>query len=143
VNAALSQQRRAEVRARLEATTPGEWTAVLLPPNEHHKHPVHWVKARYEDGTTEMSQVVADCPWRQSDAEFIAHARQDVPALLAEVERLQAEVAEQRRYTIGLEAAVCQCQPACENGEYLHEADCPVVLIQMNAAGLAKSGVAS
>jgi len=33
-------------------------------------------------------------PLRPEDAEFIAHARKDVPALVAEVERLQAELAD-------------------------------------------------
>ena len=32
-------------------------------------------------------------PRSEDDAEFIAHAREDVPALLAEVERLRATVA--------------------------------------------------
>ncbi|NUP46155.1 MAG: hypothetical protein HOW97_02400 [Catenulispora sp.] len=74
----------------------------------------------------------------------------------AEVERLTAELAkyvgheptlaeeaqyryeQQVRYAAALEASICQCEPACEGGEYLHAADCPVVPIQMqtfDAAG--------
>jgi hypothetical protein len=60
------------VRERRAAATPGEWTAHLLPPNEHHKHPAHWVKARHDNGDSISSQVVADCPWRQADAAWIA-----------------------------------------------------------------------
>ncbi|MFI0900619.1 hypothetical protein [Streptomyces sp. NPDC020983] len=57
------------------------------------------------------------------------------------IAELQDELTEQRRYAAALEAAVCQCQPVCEDGEYMHEADCPVVPIQMEAAGLPKPDV--
>ncbi|MFI8872391.1 hypothetical protein [Streptomyces sp. NPDC055243] len=94
MSARLSPQREAEIAARLEAAAPGPWTAVELPPNEESKHPAHWVKAEYEDSSGFVtSEVIADCPWRQTDAEFIAHAREDVPALLTEVERQRAELA--------------------------------------------------
>lgn len=66
-----------------------------------------------------------------ADGEFVAHARTDVPVLLAEVRRLTAELADQVRYTAALEADLCTCEPLCENGEYLHAADCPVVDVQM------------
>ena len=34
---------------------------------------------------------------RREDAEFIANARQDIPALLAEIDRLRADIAEKER----------------------------------------------
>jgi hypothetical protein len=63
----------AKLRALAETATPGNWWAEELPPNEHHKHPAHWVKTEYDDGPNLISsQVVADCPWRQADAAYIA-----------------------------------------------------------------------
>lgn len=37
-----------------------------------------------------------------SDAEFIAHAREDVPALIAEVERLQADLSQSKKDCVEL-----------------------------------------
>ncbi|WP_333743559.1 hypothetical protein [Streptomyces ardesiacus] len=90
--ARLSPEREAEIAARAEAAAPGPWAAVELPPNAEFKHPAHWVTAEYtDDQGCSTSEVVADCPWRQSDAEFVAHAREDVPALLAELAAVRAE----------------------------------------------------
>lgn len=54
---------------------------------------------------------------READSEFIAAARQDVPALLAEVARLHADLAEAR--------ATCTCGTSYETYEG-PEPDCPV-----------------
>lgn len=65
-----------------------------------------------------------------------AHPAADTAsALVAEVRRLTAELADQVRYAATLEADLCTCEPLCENGEYLHAADCPVVDIQMQVYG--------
>ena len=66
--------RIAEIKARCEAATPGPWykgndTLVMK---------------------TESHAVVCDTRAR-SDAAFIAHARDDIPDLLAELERVTAE----------------------------------------------------
>lgn len=53
----------------------------------------------------------------------------------ADVDKLRAELADQIRYAAALEAHLCQCEPLCESGEYLHAADCPVVDIQMQTYG--------
>lgn len=74
------------IRQRADAATPGPWGVEQY-------------------GTTlavhayQVSDAVAmigdeDHPPAGSDAEFIAHAREDVPALLAEVDRLTARVAD-------------------------------------------------
>ncbi|MFK0140671.1 hypothetical protein [Streptomyces murinus] len=82
------------IEAIANAATPGDWFAIELPPNEHHKHPAHWVKTEYDDGNCTSSQVMADCPWRQADAEFIAAVRPKVAkAMAAEIRRLRAELA--------------------------------------------------
>ena len=87
----------AEIRARCEAATPGPW----IVSNGRDKVCAKNVPA-YADKTARV--VVADCmkenngrrfeedyAMAQRDAEFIAHARQDIPALLDEVERLTEE----------------------------------------------------
>jgi hypothetical protein len=50
-------------------------------------------------------------------------------------EKAEPELAAQIRYASHLEAAICQCEPHCEDGEYLHVSDCPVVEIQMKTFG--------
>ncbi len=80
------------IKARAEAATPGPWAVpvanvfrVVCPGAEHHNPPMG---------------LCPPYPWRviaepsvydpsAADAEFIAHARTDVPALVAEVERLR------------------------------------------------------
>lgn len=69
---AISEERLREIRERAEAATPGPWitqrfTRVWSQASEE------WVVAPY-DGT------------QTQDADFIAHARQDIPDLLAALE---------------------------------------------------------
>ncbi len=73
------------IKQRVDAATPGPWTA----------------KARASDGYVDsfLGVEVEGPPdaqrgqfSRMEDADFIAHARDDVPALVAEVEQLRAEV---------------------------------------------------
>jgi hypothetical protein len=58
-----------------------------------------------------------------------------ITPLLEAVARIAGERDEQTRYAARLEAEICQCEPQCEEGEYLHTADCPVVPIQMREYG--------
>src|SRR5690606_26788564 len=69
--------------------TPGPWDGVpgryILPDDWNHRYTAH--------------QVIEGCiynPNAENDHAFIAHAREDIPALVAEVERLQAEVERMR-----------------------------------------------
>jgi hypothetical protein len=77
----LTEQQLAEIDARQKAATEGPWTVsedysdVLGPDGEQ--------LASYWDPTSETR-----------NGEFIAHAPEDVPALLAEVRRLRARVTE-------------------------------------------------
>lgn len=66
----------AEIKTREKAATPGPW-------NEE-----GWALPN-EDG--EYIELTDDSP---SDAAFIAHSRADIPALIAEVERLTKELSE-------------------------------------------------
>lgn len=84
------------IRARAAAATPGPWY-LRLTDETYRDRPAHYyiasevrgiVDVRPDDAyyvaTTQRGNVQA-----RADAEFIAHARQDVAALLAEVERLR------------------------------------------------------
>jgi len=53
-----------------------------------------------------------------ADADFIAHARQDVPALLAEIERLRAQLAASRDHVLTEAAAMLRSAPVAA-----HETD--------------------
>lgn len=72
------------LRELATASTPGHWQAEELPADQHHKHPAHWVKTEYDDGPNmASSQVVADCPWKQADAAYIAAMHPAVGEALA------------------------------------------------------------
>ena len=77
----MSAERLEEIRGRAGGATPGPWEA------EHCGYDVY-------ETATDYGDVVAECGLRVADARFIAHARTDVPALLAEVDRLRAQVAD-------------------------------------------------
>ena len=90
----LSDERLADIEARAEAATPGPWTGKIEP----QRYPecddadlpgivrsangieVAAVDERYGDGQN-----------YEADTAFIAHARSDIPALLAELKELRAE----------------------------------------------------
>ena len=90
------------IKARAEAATPGPWNAdvaqrgdcVVWGPNGRFvlnaQAEPHWVE--FPEGWPTKRSVAFDADRR--DVEFIAHAREDVPALVAEVERLRGDVAE-------------------------------------------------
>lgn len=110
MSAPLTAERIQQIQARVDAATEGPW-------NHHdfgyageqepsiiaiHQGAFDWQSIR--DGHR-----VAFTDWAQQpcqDADFIAHARSDIPALLAEVERLTAEVADcaERNEQLRLEA---------------------------------------
>lgn len=67
------------IRARVEAATDGPWVGEIRPDG------CAWISMPVSGG----HHALAMHGW-QSDADFVAHARQDIPALLAEVDRLRA-----------------------------------------------------
>lgn len=86
----LSSEDLTEIKARAEAAAPGPWTWK------------HWVANEYSINSPAHSHVLPhqeDDGWRiflitdQADAEFIAHAREDVPRLVVEIERLREQLA--------------------------------------------------
>ena len=104
----------AEIRVRAEAATPGAWRddrrADGVPA-------VHNGKVRICDTYRADGQSVLN-------AEFIAHAREDIPALLAEVERLRTAeeslAVENARFARELEAAKRRGKWNMIRGDYGH-----------------------
>ncbi len=88
----ISNEELTQIKERTEKATLGPWNS-------------------RKDGTVflEHTQDIANVCTVNGDAEFIAHAREDVPRLVAEVERLRAEladiivVAEEEAYESGYE----------------------------------------
>jgi hypothetical protein len=81
----------AEIRARCEAATPGPWESV----QDYYDGPWYMLyeqRCAGDNKTSDLfdgrSHYLIDAP---NNAAFAAHAREDIPALLAEVERLRAD----------------------------------------------------
>lgn len=85
------------IKARLVALAPAPWTA--YDQNEGSSHAPLWAVANdayfnpHEDTEGDAFGVTLESGGLE-DAQFIASAREGVPALIAEVERLRARVAE-------------------------------------------------
>lgn len=77
------ESRLAEIRARVEAATEGPWTAEYSGEQGNCVLPPGYRSTREAVAVTRLLSA-------QADAEFIAHARTDLPALLATVEAVMA-----------------------------------------------------
>jgi hypothetical protein len=111
---AMTEQQLEAIRARCEAATPGPWSTRQAE-NEHvvavdavvnGDSRIGCTTARYEfiscHGSEEMPEegrIVASF-----NAEFVAHAREDVPALLAYIEELEADLRMHREERVRLRA---------------------------------------
>ena len=74
-----------EIEARLEAATPGQWDVETIPETGESR-----VFVRSNTGDPMLDVSVAPHGVRAEDAEFIAHAPEDIRALIEEVGRLEA-----------------------------------------------------
>lgn len=81
----LTPERLAEIKARTDAATPGPWFVEHLERDGFTYFSTDIAPLESFDG--EVHAGVLD----EDEAEFIAHAREDVPDLVAEVERLRSE----------------------------------------------------
>lgn len=77
-NKRLTDDNLTAIRERAEKATGGNWRANLL----CHEHRTYVVEAF--DGSVKVVGVIN----KESDAAFIAHAREDIPKLLAEIKYL-------------------------------------------------------
>lgn len=110
MSAGLSAEQLAEIRARVEAATPGPWGTYddgtgridIAAGLEETGHGYTCRRSIAQTDDEPIDNDPAHVAWDsdadldqiEADAAFIAHARTDVPALLAEVDRLTKRVAE-------------------------------------------------
>jgi hypothetical protein len=87
----MTDQELQAVRERCAAAAPGPWHAESGEADPDAAHPPAAYTILTGPGGTPLATV-----WEQASGDFIAHAREDVPALLAEVDRLRRENAELR-----------------------------------------------
>ena len=134
------------IRERMERATPGPWAwaqtaekgyganvgaECFAEDDERCERPLSGDLSERRDDF-EVGQPIADL-WHQlaaSDAEFIAHARSDVPDLVREVERLTAENERLRGERYGLRQHLLEAareNPVCGCGHAMsdHAADAP------------------
>jgi hypothetical protein len=78
----MTGEELAAIRERAESATQGPWEQPAYPVGDM----VYRLTDRSPDG------LIAKCE-RPTDADFIAHARTDIPALLAELDRLRLVMA--------------------------------------------------
>jgi hypothetical protein len=76
---AVTDEEIAEVRRRCERTTPGPWKSYVE--RREHMSGSDFIMTGGEDFYLTGASV--------ADQDFIAHARQDIPRLLAEIQRLR------------------------------------------------------
>ena len=84
----------AAIRARAEAATEGPWENDYPEVGQHWSRPEPWAKVVSTDVAC-MAYCYGGSAQgieNEADAEFIAHAREDIPALLAEIDRLNATI---------------------------------------------------
>lgn len=87
----MSDERLEQIQARAAAATPGPWEAWDTgdPPAEDEARA--WIVT---PGSLHLATLYAGDP--SANATFAAHAREDIPALLEEIDRLHEEVRDQR-----------------------------------------------
>lgn len=79
----MNAEKLNEIKERAEKATSGPWLALYEGTNAE----------IYSTKTAEdICEITAKDEYHAEDAEFISNAREDVPALVAEVERLQAQL---------------------------------------------------
>lgn len=84
----LTQVQLEAIRKRASLATEGPWATGT---GYEQASRGNYVFTTEGFGAIVAAECGGDCVLEDADAEFIAHARTDIPALLAEVERLRAE----------------------------------------------------
>ena len=116
--------REQQIRERAEAATPGPWEwKKMLPPSERLTS-LRSTTAFYEEYKGVPRSVLKRLDdMDEADAEFIAHAREDIPWLLSEVAALSARLSDAVTWA-GVEAALAVLEIADEC-PFGNPRDCP------------------
>lgn len=134
-----------QIEARAEAATPGPWEADVTEVSQHWSRPKPWV--------TVVSSEVACMAYcyggsgrgieRETDAEFIAAARTDVPTLVAALRAvldLHCDAGPSQGYDFGPDGGYGWADHCCAtcgaHGEYGVEWPCPTVQAIADALGV-------
>src|SRR5690606_12364587 len=102
---AMTAEQLQEIKTRAEAATPGPWEWDFALPTDEIKKVYGECSVWMTLAHSGIGQWVDGQPGALDDADFIAHARTDVPALIAEVERLKAQIATNE--LLGSPAPIC------------------------------------
>lgn len=141
----MSPTELAAIAARAEAASPGPWVCHLGQPDDMPANTcrcANILAMPYEgavgqvfvDNGKRIADGGNDCPPEpeaRANAAFIAHAREDVPSLLKEVERLRGLI-KQAEWTTRNAAENTVCAFGCATGDdrwrdqSRHSATCPV-----------------
>lgn len=88
----LSDAELDQIEERVRRASPEPWEAFVFPnPNDQDFIRIGSLDDSQPDMYIEQYVGATKVPVPASDIDFIAHAREDVPALIAEVRRLRAE----------------------------------------------------
>jgi len=106
----MTDERLKEIQERLDKATPGPWERAVAPRADdalskaewqerlllNSDEPLHVVTAKGDARYAYLvPAITGDGPQSRADADFIAHAREDITLLLAENAQLRAELVEE------------------------------------------------
>jgi hypothetical protein len=80
----------AAMKARIDATTPGPWTSYFE--GRDHTSGASFIQTATQDIYITADDYAGGGGHFCADQDFIAHARQDIPRLIAEIERLRSRL---------------------------------------------------
>ena len=86
----MNKQQIEEIRARCDKATPGPW---IYPEPDDANSDDPYCREGYVIGPQAIQGLYETMSYEPPDSRFIAHARQDIPALLDYIEELEAEIA--------------------------------------------------
>lgn len=117
-----------EIKGRLAEVTPGRWEAsrtadteetslqwlkaCLIAPNMPAKNMLHVIWATDQPGVI-IPAVTGDGPTSSQNAEFIAHAPEDITAMVTAIERAIFELDRIPEYAYQGHTPTCQGEPGC------------------------------
>ncbi|MCL2215419.1 MAG: hypothetical protein FWB91_00230 [Defluviitaleaceae bacterium] len=113
----MDKKRIDDIRARADAASPGPW--VYFHKRKYEEHHVGVPSAQVKP-FSKIALFSDGCPTGSADAEFIAHARQDVPYLLDIIAGMRLCLLGQCQYCVNAkddEGNSCG-RPDCPDGDY-------------------------